>query len=268
MSNIFPVIVCIAKNEHSYIEEFVKYHLAVGFKHIYLYDNQDIPDTYNNILEKYHKTINIIHIPGNYYKSPVQYIALNHFINEIIKTNNHITHVAHFDIDEYLVLKKHSNVTDFIKDYIKDNCSAIAINWRFFGSSGHTKPSNEPITSKYTKCEKAGNLHVKVICDAKSLIWYNTPHDVILKYGITKLTTGEQIIGPFNKNPNFDVAQINHYKCKTLEEYKKIRIRGRADVLIKDQPTYDIEEIEKDFKLYDLNEIEDLTAKQFYENIK
>jgi hypothetical protein len=30
-----PVIVCIAKKEHKYIEEFVKYHLALGFKYIY-----------------------------------------------------------------------------------------------------------------------------------------------------------------------------------------------------------------------------------------
>ena len=39
---MYPVIVCIAKKEHDYIEEFVKYHLELGFTSIYLYDNEDI----------------------------------------------------------------------------------------------------------------------------------------------------------------------------------------------------------------------------------
>ena len=48
----YPVIVCIAKREHDYIEEFVKYHIGIGFKHIYLYDNEDVP-TYESFLQNY-----------------------------------------------------------------------------------------------------------------------------------------------------------------------------------------------------------------------
>jgi hypothetical protein len=47
---MFPVIVCIAKKESDYIEEFVKYHLAIGFKTIYIYDNEDVP-TYEKLLQ-------------------------------------------------------------------------------------------------------------------------------------------------------------------------------------------------------------------------
>jgi hypothetical protein len=45
-----PVIVCIAKLEQDYIEEFVRYHLAIGFNKIYIYDNDDVP-TYKKLLE-------------------------------------------------------------------------------------------------------------------------------------------------------------------------------------------------------------------------
>ena len=48
---MFPVIVCIAKKEGDYIEEFIKYHLALGFKYIILYDNEDVP-TYKQLLNK------------------------------------------------------------------------------------------------------------------------------------------------------------------------------------------------------------------------
>jgi hypothetical protein len=33
---MYPVIVCIAKKEQDYIEEFVKYHFALGFKYIFI----------------------------------------------------------------------------------------------------------------------------------------------------------------------------------------------------------------------------------------
>ena len=36
------VIVAIAKMEQDYIEEWVKYHLHLGFDQIFLYDNEDV----------------------------------------------------------------------------------------------------------------------------------------------------------------------------------------------------------------------------------
>jgi hypothetical protein len=265
---IVPVIVCIAKNEYNYIEEFVKYHLALGFSHIYLYDNQDVPNTYVKILEKYIHKMTIIHIAGNNHKFSVQGIILNHFQNFILKHNKNITHAAHIDIDEYIVLKKHKNISELIKEYIKGDCSAIGMNWKFFGSSGHTNYTSEPITSRFTKYGKNGDKNIKTICDVRLSKGFDNPHYPELIKGYNKSTNGDIIIGPFNFNPCYDIVQINHYKCKTLEEYKTIRLRGRADKTNKDQPSYNVKTIEEDFKQYDLNDVEDLTAKHFYENIK
>ena len=266
-NNIFPIIVCIAKNEYNYIEEFVKYHLALGFKHIYLYDNQDVPDTYLKILDKYLDFLTIIHLPGNDSDICIQMISLNNFLNNIVPNNTNITHVVHIDIDEYIVLKKHSNITDFIIEYIKDDCYAIGINWKMFGSSGHTKYSSEPITSRFTKCDKNGNIHIKTLCDIKMINGFNEPHSVNLKQGYTKSTNGDIITGPFNHNQCYDVIQINHYKSKTLEEYKTIRLRGRADIIKKNQLEYNLNNVIEEFKNFDFNDIEDLTAKTFYSNI-
>ena len=68
---ILPVILCIAKLESNYIEEFVKYHLALGFSHIFIYDNEDIP-TYKTILNKYSEDfVTIIHFPTKYQQMKV-----------------------------------------------------------------------------------------------------------------------------------------------------------------------------------------------------
>lgn len=259
-----PVIVCIAKKELDYIEEFVKYHLAIGFKHIYLYDNEDVP-TYEAFLHNYKNNIKVIHLPFNNYAKGVQYVALDHFIKKYLFTTD-ITHVAHIDIDEYIVLKKHNNICDFINEYIVGDCSGIGINWRFFGSSGKILQTNEPNTIRFTMCEKMGNKHIKTIFKKDNFMNFNTCHDVKFSKCFTKSTNNNIIKGPFNDKIDFDIIQLNHYKCKTLPEFRNIRKRQRAGITKTKNDAFN-ENIDENFKMYDINEIEDLTAYNFYKKL-
>jgi hypothetical protein len=263
-TDISPVIVCIAKKESDYIEEFVDYHIKLGFKYIYVYDNEDEP-TYEILLEKFKDYVKVIHFPKNNYHKPVQYMILDDFINNYIKNdiNNHITHIIHIDIDEFIVLKKHKNISDFINEYIIGDCQGIGINWRFFGSGGLIEKISEPVTYRFITCEKDGNKHIKTLFRKDNFISYNTCHDIILSNGFIKNTKGDIIRGPFNENIDFSVIQLNHYKCKTYREYVNSRSRGRADTLsIKE----DMNHINSSFFLYDLNETIDLDAKNFYKS--
>jgi hypothetical protein len=258
---MYPVIVCIAKKEHDYIEEFVKYHLALGFKYIYLYDNEDVP-TYQLMLQKYENNLKVIHIPFNNYKKAVQYVVLDDFIKYHLFKNKLITHVAHIDIDEFIVLKKHKNICDFINEYIIGDCQGIGMNWRFFGSSGKTEKTNEPNTIRFTMCEKNGNKHIKTLFKKDNFLYFNECHSVKFSRGYTKSTNGCIINGPFNNKIDFSVIQLNHYKCKTLPEFRYIRTRQRADIKGNLNENVDI-----NFKRFDVNEIEDLYAYNFYKNI-
>jgi hypothetical protein len=259
---MFPVIVCIAKKEHDYIEEFVKYHLALGFKYIYLYDNEDTP-TYETLLDKYKNNIKVIHLPFNNYDKGVQYIALDDFIEKyLFKTE--ITHVAHIDIDEFIVLKKHKNICDFIDEYIVGDCQGIGMNWRFFGSSGKTEKTNEPNTIRFTMCENKGNYHIKTLFKKDNFLKFIECHSVQFSSGHTKSTNNAIINDKFNYNIDFSVIQLNHYKCKTLPEFRHIRTRHRADVVKQKQKHEKVDDL---FKMYDINEIEDLHARDFYMSI-
>jgi hypothetical protein len=264
---MYPVIVCIAKKEHDYIEEFVRYHLALGFKHIYLYDNEDTP-IYAHMLKSYGAWLTVIHLPHNNYHKGVQYMALDHFIKHYInrkprtKKENKITHVAHIDIDEFISLKKHSNICDFIKEYIVGDCQGIGMNWRFFGSSGRTEKTAEPVTQRFTMCQSLGDQHIKTLFKVDNFINWEDCHHVILKYGSIKSTNGKIIKGPFNPDIDNSVIQLNHYKCKTLPEFRYIRTRQRADLAMQIP-----EDVDANFKLCDINDVEDLTACEFYKKI-
>jgi hypothetical protein len=255
-----PVIVCIAKREHDYIEEFVKYHLALGFKYIYLYDNEDTP-TYYTMLEKYRDNLLVIHFPFNNYHKAVQYVVLDHFVKHILFRTK-ATHVAHIDIDEFIVLKRHKNIGDFIQEYIVGDCQGIGMNWRFFGSSGKTEKTDEPNTIRFTMCQEKGDRHIKTLFKKDYFLKFGTCHDVVFSRGHTKCTNGTVINGPWNENIDLSVIQLNHYKCKTLPEFKYIRTRQRADVKGETH-----ENVEESFQRFDINEVEDLTASDFYSRI-
>ena len=237
------VLFCIAKLEHLYLEEFCTHHLSIGFDAIYIYDNEDAP-TYHRInLPKVH----VIHFPGKV----MQYKALNHFTQHIMPT---VTHVIHMDCDEFIVLKKHETIQQFVQEYIKGDCVGIGIHWRFFGDS-HKTFTNEPLRKRFTWCQRNGDRHIKTLFHKDFFLKYNTVHDIDVKEGHIKCTNGTIIQGPWNDAIDLSVIQLNHYKTKTLEEFMYIRQRGRADIASQETR----EKILESFHAHNFNEVEDLT---------
>ena len=270
INNIDPsyigcALVCIAKKEERYIEEFVQYHLKLGVDYIFLYDNEDQP-TYHKLLSSYKQVI-VKHIPGKKYYGGPQTKALHDFTTRIMK-DQRITHVAHIDIDECIVLKKHSHIHDFIRSYIKTNdnsikCAGIGMNWRFFGSSGHITYENTPVTSRFTKCAKKLNHHIKTLFNKKFFRKYNECHSIQTnnrEYPILS-TSGKLITSAFNEETQNDIIQLNHYKCKTWDEFREIRKRGRADIPGRVETD---KQIANSFRVHNINEIEDKSAHDFF----
>ena len=88
-------------------------------------------------------------------------------------------------------------------------------------------------------------------------------HDITTKKDYYIKSTGGKIIkGPFNNNIDLSVIQLNHYKCKTLPEFQYIRTRGRSDIILLEK-----EDIDANFNAYNINEVEDLVACNFYKNV-
>ena len=242
MENIKIALVCIAKNEDNYIEEWINYHLKLGFDKVFIYENN------------WRCVINndkIVKIPFD--GQAKQYAAYNHFMNTY---NNEYDWAAFFDVDEFLVLHKHQNVKEFVNEY--GTKSSIAINWVLFGDNNIKEINNNyNILSRFTMRANSVNLHIKVISKVSSDIKFILPHNTIKEWIDTCGNIGK---GPFNKNCNINVAQINHYFCKTYEEFVQKVNRGRSD-------TGGIRNL-NDFEHHNFNEIEDFAAYNFYYNEK
>jgi len=245
-------LVCIAKDEDNYIQEWIEYHLKLGFDNVFVYANNWDYKNDNN-------KVKVIRWDGE----QVQDKAYKHFFENYNQTYQY---AAMFDVDEFLVLKKHDNVKNFIEDYI---CSpgGIAINWVFFGTPEHKNREPKTINNEYSPLKRFThrgpiNHHIKTICrlpNPNSISKHNSINHVHWPIQLINDTSGNLWGGTLHPNmskASIEVAQLNHYWTKSWEEWVFKVNKGRAD----NGSTRDLNEWHE---LDDLLTIKDTTALNF-----
>lgn len=231
-------LVCIAKNEDRYIKEWALYHLKLGFDKIYIYcDHWSCPPISDKRVR-----ISNIEIEGAPPQIPVYNYALDCY-------RDAYDWIAFFDVDEFLVLKKH----DTIQEFLEGRSETVGINWKLFGDNGLTDSGEDGVLLRFTKCQSTTNQHVKCIIKCSPDVEMVDPHSP----NTTWLgSDGDTHQGPFCPNGNIEEAQLNHYFCKTREEWKLKQARGGADGYYR-RP-------DSDFDKHNFNEVEDFSAKNFF----
>jgi hypothetical protein len=232
-------LVCVAKNEENYIQEWIKYHLKLGFDDIIIYQNDwDYVINQPNVITKQTNG------------GRIQVSTYNDCIKENIGVYDWL---AFFDCDEFLVLKKHDNVKSFLQDYNEHN--AIGINWVLFGDNNLHGVTNEnySVLERFISRQSSVNPHIKTILKPSMMYKMSGPHHQNLTWVDTSFNINT---GPHNERPIDNIAQLNHYFVKTKEEFTEKINRGRAD-----NGGY---RTMNDFESHNINEIEDYTALNFF----
>jgi hypothetical protein len=247
-------LVCIAKLEDLYIQEWIDYHLKLGFNDIHIFQNdwrfeKQIPNEHVYFHEydgKTHKNSEPIWVRN---------IQAKCYTDFLRKYSDEYEWAAFFDVDEFLVLKKTNDVKEFIKDY--DNYDCLVINWAAFGDNGITNfdEKNTSVINRFTKRKALPLPQFKSICK----LGINVEHQI--HYTTSSWVDTNFKIGnePYNYDGNFNVAQLNHYFTKTLPEFINKRERGNACGCGVDGKR-DI----SDFYENNYNEVDDTLAKDFY----
>ena len=234
----FSTIVCIAKDEDHYIEEWLDYHEKLGFDEVVMYVNDWVCPVDRPFLKK-------IQFDGLH----KQMGAYRHFTTNY---RNDYVWAAFLDCDEFLVLKKHSNVKDFLTEY--DNPVGLGVNWQYFGSCGLKDRNSNSLIKNFTKKQSGVDKHIKTIMKLSGNGYMVSPHNP----NTPLMDTNKNFfIGPFNINGNVNTVQINHYHHKTYDDWIVRCNRGQSDNTETKKPEQWFQNVEKH------NEIEDLTALNF-----
>ena len=217
--------------ETPYLEEWVNYHLSIGFDEIYLYLNN-----WSFLPVAADKRIHFIKWDGE----AVQCKAYNDFLTDRSQPFNWALFI---DCDEFLDLnKKFKDVKEMFQSY--DTFVGVAFNWVLYGDSGLTNTkSGFSVAKRFTKCDKNINQHVKVAVNLdmmrtslKTSHKFVCPHCTNVGSSSPSFIAADKstfVIGPWNKvdirTEEYEWPTLNHYFCKTREEWTERRKYGRAD---------------------------------------
>jgi len=223
----FNISICaIIKDENEYLKEWLDYHIKIGVSHFFIYDNESsvpIGETVGAYLKK--GLITLIDFPGK----QKQVEAYHHCLKNFKKKSKWI---AFIDTDEFIVPKStNGDLNKFLKDFEKHG--GLGVNWLLFGSSGLIdKPQKSQLESFILRSREdfGVNEHIKTIVHTKYVKDVGpNPHCFLYVEGKHCVNENfERIETAFAKNSTHKI-QLNHYYCRSLEEYKEKISRGRAD---------------------------------------
>ena len=200
-------VVAIMKDEGPYLREWIEYHKLVGVEKFYLYNNGSTDDTVE-ILSPYVKSglVELIDFPGEKKQIPA-------YDDCVARHKMDTKWLALIDLDEFMVPDSGGDKVTDILDKLSKHISQIWIRWIFYGSNGHITKPDGLVTESYTKRAKKQTWHYKSIVNPR-LVFSTGCH--------------EQVVAKRTKQMPTKVIRINHYFCKSWEEFSKRAGRGDA----------------------------------------
>lgn len=204
-------VVAIVRNEASYLAEWLEFHLMVGAVHIYLYDNGST-DASPEVTRAYCEAgaVTVVNWPSLSGKSP----QLSAYADAITRFGASWRWMAFIDVDEFLYPAEGDTLTAVLDSRYRD-LTALEVNWRNFGSSGHVRRPPGLVTAAYTmrgagpRCETRKVANVKSIVDPAAVKGIESAHRF-------QLARGEQLRLPLEQ----EAIRLNHYFTRSREEFE------------------------------------------------
>ena len=208
----YSIISTYVRDDNDYLDEWVTYHLSIGFEHIVMYDHKSIVPVEN----KWGDSVSVIRSDRDSIFEP------EYFNQTTLKTHKSYW-MAMIDVDEFIVLLQEPSINTFLQRY--EPYAALGLTWSMYGSSGYiTKPQGRVIDNYLWRRPDENPEWVKSIINTQYCTAINDPHrGVYARESVNELE--EPFIDAQTSSPR-KFAKINHYFTKSLEEYLRKMARG------------------------------------------
>jgi hypothetical protein len=207
------VALCLRfRDEARYLAEWLEYYQAAGVSHFFLYNNFSADD-YRSVLEPW---LNAGHVTlVDWPKVPASPAAEEDCIRRAL---GRFRWVGFLDADEFVVIRDGSSIGDFLDRF--PSAPGVGLHWRYFGSSMHRLRPPAPVIVAYQNRAPFPNRHIKSFVRPEraaqcrnSHSWFYSP------IGIARGEQGNPLYGSLYLSPTAHDAWINHYYCKSEEDY-------------------------------------------------
>ncbi|WP_299591762.1 glycosyltransferase family 2 protein [uncultured Tateyamaria sp.] len=234
------------RNEAAFLLEWLAHHRAVGFDDILVFSN-DCDDGTDVMLDRLAEMGWLTHVrnEGPYDKGGIQFTALKAAakMDQVKKAD----WILPLDIDEFVNIHVGDGTLADLHAALPD-ATAIALTWRLFGNNGQVRHTDHPVTDTFPMAAPE-ILHWPWRASMFKTLYAN--NGTYRKPGVhrprdadqTKLADarwfdshGRELTEQFKTRrlfsnygqPNYGLAQLNHYPLGAMESYVLKADRGRA----------------------------------------
>ncbi len=248
--------VIAVKNEAPYIKEWIEYHKLVGVKKFYIYDNEST----DNILEVLTPYIQEGIVEYIYWGGKAQ--QRNMYNHALFNHKYETKWLGFIDADEFVVPVKTNDIPELLKEY--DGFSALSIHWCIYGSNNKKKKTKGLVIERFTKRANdnfSRNTEIKSIVNPRFIIGMDVHIPYVFRSYNPVDENFKKIFSHKNNPFSINKIRINHYYCKSKEEF--IAKKSRGDCLNKNK-FYDMSQ----FIFNDKNDIEDNIMNKYVKYLK
>lgn len=221
-------ICAIIKDEHLFLEEWIEWHLGLGFNAIHLFEDkgskshEEICKKYSNVyLRRYEDDEQVQKLLEAQGSSHTQLVLYTWFSENYKDTYDWC---AFIDLDEFVMFSNSYDLSKLCKEF--EPHSAVLLNWKMMGASGRISKPTCGIIEAYTQeCDFCDNDRMWAYKSFVNLKRFQGFHD--LHRAINSVNThhsSNQLDLYYNK------VWLNHYFTKSLEDWED-RIFKRGGTL-------------------------------------
>ncbi|WP_376743342.1 glycosyltransferase family 92 protein [Ensifer canadensis] len=235
--NGIAIVACV-KNESNYVEEWVRFHKAVGVRHFHLYDDASSDGTFD-VLRRILTEEELTVVPWNLRMRDEESGELLNgqtvaFAHAILNFGGKYDRMAFIDVDEFLLPKKGRTLQEALRG--SGGFPNISLPWHMFGHSGHVSRPAGPVCLAYTMRvadplrQHLDASNFKCIVDPVEVTKVAVHHFQTRSHGDkTANDGGKSATRKQRKAPAFysaEFIQLNHYYAKSVQELKEKTERG------------------------------------------
>ena len=213
------------KKENNYIREFIQHYKGYGVDKIFFYDNNDLNgEKLEDITEDYIKNgdIEISNFRG---KKKAELEMLN---DCYLKNYMNYDWLIFFEADEFIYLKNYQNIKNYLKNNKFNKCQRIQLNWIFHTDNNLLYYDNRTLKIRFPEREKKARGVKTGDWNGIKSILKGKIHNIKIECVHTlnhKLKSCDgfgnhkKIEGIITKPADFEYYYIDHYYCKSTEEF-------------------------------------------------
>lgn len=246
----YSIISTNVRDENDYLDEWITYHLAIGFEKIIIYDHRS--------------KIPVLPVWGDkviVYSLDRESFMLPDYIHNYTLKNHKSTWMIVLDADEFIVLFEEKNINTFLEKY--EDHGALGLPWSVYGGSGHETKPEGLVKDNYLWRKPDEKTWVKSLINTQYCLRTDDPHrGVYTRPSVNECF--EPFEGPITDSPRA-LAKINHYFTKSRTEYMAKIERGSSNT-VPPRPVAWYDDLETSSTVYD-DVLRDFGKPKLWDNI-